>query len=107
MPNSFPLPSNVLPVEELHDLLYQLHGFHPRPEQVEAIKTLAIDQKDLILIARTGWGKSMIFQSIPALRKGKIALMLMPLNLLEEDQVCNVPPCSRRSQGCEYMYCKC
>ncbi|OXV05210.1 hypothetical protein Egran_07022, partial [Elaphomyces granulatus] len=88
-----PLPANVLPVtEELHDLLCQLHGFHPRPEQVEAIKTLAIDQKDLILIARTGWGKSMIFQSIPALRKGGIALMLMPLNLLEEDQ------------GCAYMY---
>ena len=83
----FIMPTEPPCREKLRDLLHQLHGFHPRPEQVEAINTLTIDQRDLILIARTGWGKSMIFQSVPALRRGGIALMLMPLNLLEEDQV--------------------
>jgi RAD3-like DEAD/DEAH box helicase len=81
------LPEDPPTAEKLRDLLHRLHGFQPRPDQVEAIKTLTIDQRDLILIARTGWGKSMIFQSVPALRRGGIALLIMPLNLLEEDQV--------------------
>ena len=81
------IPEDPPSAEKLRDLLHRLHGFQPRPDQVEAIKTLAIDQRDLILIARTGWGKSMIFQSVPALRTGGIALLIMPLNLLEEDQV--------------------
>ena len=54
--------------------------------QIDAIQSLAVDQLDLILIALTGWGKSMVFQAIPALQGG-ICLMIMLLNLLEEDQV--------------------
>lgn len=73
-------------VEDLRHKLRQLHGFDLREEQIQAIKTLAIDREDLILIARTGWGKSIIFQSLPAIRQG-IVLMIMPLNLLEEEQV--------------------
>ena len=64
-----------------------IFGYKPRDEQVEAIKTLAINQQDLILIARIGFGKSMIFQSISVLRGG-ISLIIIPLNLLEEEQVC-------------------
>jgi superfamily II DNA helicase RecQ len=64
--------------------------FTPRGDQIEAIRTLAIDQLDLILIAPTGWGKSAVFQAIPALRGG-ICLMIMPLNLLEEGQVSKDP----------------
>ena len=72
--------------ESLASTLANLLNFPPRDGQVEAIRRLAVDQKDLILIAPTGWGKSAIFQAIPALRGG-ICLMIMPLNLLEEDQV--------------------
>ena len=72
--------------EQLRARLHEIFGFEPCPEQVKVVATLAIRQKDLILIARTGWGKSMIFQAVPALRGG-VCLMLMPLNLLEEEQV--------------------
>lgn len=61
-------------------------GFRPRPGQVEAIRRLVVDQKDLILIAPTGWGKSVVFQAVPAL-SGGICIMIMPLTLLEEEQV--------------------
>ena len=64
----------------------KLLKFPPHDGQIEAIRSLAIDQHDLILIAPTGWGKSVVFQVIPAL-KGSIYLMIMPLNLLEEGQV--------------------
>ncbi|KAJ6041554.1 P-loop containing nucleoside triphosphate hydrolase protein [Penicillium canescens] len=90
------MPEDPPSAEKLRDLLHRLHGFQPRPDQVEAIKTLAIDQRDLILIARTGWGKSMIFQSVPALRTGGIALLIMPLNLLEEDQAASI----KKISGC-------
>ena len=68
-------------------MLANLLKFPPRDGQIEAIRSLAVDQQDLILIAPTGWGKSIVFQAIPALRGG-ICLMIMPLNLLEEGQVC-------------------
>ena len=45
-------------------------GFRPRSGQVEAIRRLLVDQRDLILIAPTGWGKSIVFQAVPALRDG-------------------------------------
>lgn len=61
-------------------------GFRPRPGQVEAVHKLVVDQQDLILIAPTGWGKSVVFQAVPAL-SGGICIMIMPLTLLEEDQV--------------------
>ena len=71
-------------LECLSETLRETFGFDSRPEQLEAITTLAIDMKDMILIARTGFGKSMIFQSLPALR-GSICLIIYPLNLLEEE----------------------
>ena len=43
--------------------------------------------KDVILIAKTGYGKSMVFHSIPALVKNTVAVILMPLNALQDDQI--------------------
>ncbi|KAH7140503.1 hypothetical protein B0J13DRAFT_557993 [Dactylonectria estremocensis] len=71
-------------------------GFRPRPGQVEAVYKLVVDQKDLILIAPTGWGKSVVFQAVPAL-SGGICIMIMPLTLLEEDQarsISKIPGCN-------------
>ncbi|KAH6982374.1 P-loop containing nucleoside triphosphate hydrolase protein, partial [Ilyonectria destructans] len=61
-------------------------GFRPRVEQVQAIRRLVVEEDDLILIAPTGWGKSVVFQAVPALTGG-ICIMIMPLMLLQEDQV--------------------
>ena len=72
--------------ESLSSTLANLLGFPPRDGQIEAIRSLVVDQLDLILIAPTGWGKSAVFQAVPPLRGG-ICLMIMPLNLLEEGQV--------------------
>ena len=64
-------------------------GFQPREGQVEAIRSLVAEKADLILIAPTGWGKSVVFQTVPVLCSG-ICLMIMPLNLLEEEQVSEI-----------------
>ena len=79
----------IIARESLSEKICRIFGYDPRPEQLEAIATLAIDLKDLILIAKTGWGKSMIFQCLPLLRGG-ICLIIFPLDLIEEEQVCLV-----------------
>ena len=71
--------------ESLPAAIANILKFPPRDGQIEAIRTLAVDQLDLILIAPTGWGKSAVFQAIQPLRGG-VCLMVMPLNLLEEGQ---------------------
>ena len=75
------------PGEDLEQRLERIHGYKPRPGQLEVIKAIDEDEKDVVLIAKTGYGKSMIFHSIPMLGKGKIALILMPLNALQDDQL--------------------
>ena len=42
---------------------------------------------DSILIAGTGYGKSLIFQGLAALDKKKMVLVISPLKALERDQV--------------------
>jgi len=63
---------------ELGSEIERVVGFSPRAGQIQAIRKLVIDRKDLILVAPTGWGKSVVFQATPALAAG-ICLMVMPL----------------------------
>lgn len=90
-------PLRSLNPESLPLTLTDLLGFPPRDGQIKAIHSLAIDQVDLILIAPTGWGKSVVFQAVPVLRGG-ICLMIMPLNLLEEDQVSRQGTCEDKNE---------
>jgi ATP-dependent helicase YprA (DUF1998 family) len=66
----------------------ELFDFEPKDKQVEAIRKLLYDKSDLILIAKTGFGKSIIFQALPLIQEElKLAsLIIMPLNLLQEEQ---------------------
>jgi superfamily II DNA helicase RecQ len=60
-----------------------------KPGQVEALRHLLRDRRDLILIAKTGYGKSIIFQAAPlidAAMGAGICLIIMPLTLLQEEQ---------------------
>jgi hypothetical protein len=72
MPHT-PLRSPKL--QSLPSTLASLLKFPPHDGQIEAIRSLVFDQLDLIVIVSTGWGKSAIFQAIPALRGG-ICLMI-------------------------------
>ena len=64
-----------------------IFGFPLHDPQVEAICTLFYEQRDLLLLAKTGFGKSFIFQLVPFLsaRPG-VVLTLMPLKLLQIEQ---------------------
>ena len=62
-------------------------GFTLYEEQVDAIRTLFFEQRDLLLLAKTGFGKSLIFQLIPFMTPVLgLVLILMPLKLLQAEQ---------------------
>lgn len=61
----------------------------PRPEQVRTLRRLIFGQSDVLLIARTGFGKSLIFHAYSILT-GKITLQLIPLTKLGDEQLCDI-----------------
>jgi hypothetical protein len=62
-------------------------GFVPRPQQIQCIRTLLVDQADIILYAKTSLGKSLIFQAAPLMyNPPRAALIIMPLKALEAQQ---------------------
>ena len=73
--------------EYVEQVVRQRFGFVPKPIQVNAIRALVSQKTDLILIAKTGFGKSIVFQAVPLMFTPiKIALIIMPLNALEAEQ---------------------
>lgn len=61
--------------------------FSLHDEQVDAIRTLFFEQRDLLLLAKTGFGKSLIFQLLPFMTPVPgLVLILMPLKLLQAEQ---------------------
>lgn len=62
-------------------------GFTLHAAQVDAICTLCYEQRDLLLLAKTGFGKSLIFQLLPFVTPTTgVVLVLMPLKLLQAEQ---------------------
>ena len=61
----------------------------PHPEQVTALRRLVFDREDLVLIAKTSFGKSTILQMFPII-SGKCALVIVPLNQIEEEQAAKI-----------------
>ena len=62
-------------------------GFVLHDAQIEAIWTLFYEQRDLLLMAKTGFGKSLIFQLLPFMMpQTVVALTFMPLKLLQAEQ---------------------
>ena len=62
-------------------------GFTLYEEQVDAISCLFYEQTNLLLLAKTGFGKNIIFQLLPFMTTAPgVVLILMPLKLLQAEQ---------------------
>jgi hypothetical protein len=44
-----------------------LYGFKPRSEQIDCVKSLLYEKRDLILVAKTSFGKSSVMQILQSL----------------------------------------
>ncbi|KAF4464741.1 hypothetical protein FALBO_8428 [Fusarium albosuccineum] len=63
-----------------------LYPFQPRQKQVDAIWHLVFKKEDLLLTAKTSFGKSVIFQAAPLFRRGGIGLIIIPLDRIGQEQ---------------------
>lgn len=61
----------------------------PRPEQVRTLRRLIFAQSDVLLIARTGFGRSLIFHANSILTS-KITIQPIPLTKLGDEQLANI-----------------
>jgi len=61
----------------------------PRSEQVRTMRRLIFCKGDTLLIARTGFGKSIIFQSFSVLTR-RLTLQIIPLSKLGDEQLSDI-----------------
>lgn len=67
----------------------ELWGYPGKPVQVDTILEIGCRQASAILVAKTGIGKSLIFETIPLLdpKHPGIALIVMPLKHIQQQQL--------------------
>jgi superfamily II DNA helicase RecQ len=63
-----------------------LNGKEPHRQQVRALRRLVYGLGDTILVAKTGFGKSIVFHAYSVLT-GRITIQLIPLSKLGEEQL--------------------
>ncbi|OJD25633.1 hypothetical protein ACJ73_03005 [Blastomyces percursus] len=79
----------------------ELFGFKPRKEQLDCLQVLKA-KKDLILLAKTGFGKSVIFQAMPMLDPHctGTCIVIMSLIALQDDQAASINKRGGRWKAC-------
>jgi DEAD/DEAH box helicase len=76
----------VIQMDAIDEAIASLYPYKPKPGQREALHHLIYSRKDLILIAGTGFGKSMILQAVSLLIQRSITLVILPLNQVGDEQ---------------------
>src|SRR5437016_4948338 len=72
---------------QLLDIAVQkLFPYKGHPMQLETIRQLLFDKVDVILTAKTSFGKSIILQAISALILNSITIMILPLTTIGIEQ---------------------
>ena len=74
-------------IDRVIKLLYPYSG---RPGQIEVLRRVIYGKRDLFLAAKTSWGKSMIMQAIPLLIRASVAIIVLPLNAIGEEQLLKI-----------------
>lgn len=70
----------------ISDAIPLLYDYGPRDGQRDAIHHLIYRKKDLILIAKTSFGKSMILQAVSVLQDKTTSIIILPLNQIGKEQ---------------------
>lgn len=84
-------------MDQVAKRVHEITGLIGRTKQVEAIHIVGCLRQSLILLARTSFGKSLIFNVLPLLHPSKtsVILIVMPLKLISEQQVNRVKDYNR------------
>ncbi|KAI5309666.1 hypothetical protein KEM55_002704, partial [Ascosphaera atra] len=60
--------------------------YWPRDAQIDAIVQVLYEKKDMILIAKTAFGKSTVLQSVSLLQQGSATPVILPLDRIGNEQ---------------------
>jgi superfamily II DNA helicase RecQ len=63
-----------------------LYAFEPRQKQVDAVWHLVFRKEDLLLAAKTSFGKSVLFQAAPLFCRDGIGVIIIPLDRIGQEQ---------------------
>lgn len=70
----------------IDEAIRKLYPYAPRDGQRSTLRHLIYTRKDLILIAKTSFGKSMILQAVSILIQKSITIVILPLNEIGKEQ---------------------
>jgi hypothetical protein len=67
-----------------------LYPFEPREKQVDCIQWLLYQKQDLVLVAKTSFGKSLVWQILPCLVPRTVIIAILPLLTLGAEQASSI-----------------
>lgn len=70
----------------IRDAIIDLFGFEPRPVQLKILSWLVFERKDCIITGKTSMGKSLPIQALPLLLPGTVAIVVLPLDKIGDEQ---------------------
>jgi DEAD/DEAH box helicase len=70
----------------IDDAILTLYPYCAKPGQREVLHSLIYLREDLILIAGTGFGKSMILQAVSVLLRKSMTIIILPLDQIGDEQ---------------------
>ena len=73
-------------MKAIEEAIATLYPYNAKPGQREALHHLIYHRKDLILIAGTGFGKSIILQAVSVLLQKSTTIVILPLDQIGNEQ---------------------
>lgn len=73
--------------EVIGEAIEVLYGYLPRPGQTDALRWLLFEKKDMILVAKTSFGKSIDIAGAPLLGSQFYWIIILPLLALGSEQL--------------------
>ena len=86
-PSQLMSSSHELQISKLDEAIAEIYPYRGRTEQLEALRVLIFERRDLMLVAKTSFGKSMIMQALPCLVPNAVVIIVLPLNVIGSEQV--------------------
>ena len=74
--------SHELQISKLDEAIAEIYPYRGHTEQPEALRVLIFERRDLMLVAKTSFGKSMIMQALPCLIPNAVVIIVLPLNVI-------------------------
>src|SRR6266487_4484624 len=74
----------------LDHIIYKLYSYTDKSDQLKEFHQLIYEQKNLLLIIKTLYNKSMLFQTLTVIQNSDIILLILLLNAIDEKQLTKI-----------------